>query len=401
MLHLGHPSELHSPNDRGAGFAPPRTWLAHRAVVFATLSLLSLALPSTLLGCAEDARSEPAQAAVDTFPVGSPRVEDTIVERAYVAEIQAVRYAEVRARIKGILEKVAVDEGQTVKDGDLLFTINARDLSQEVAAARAATLGAEAELQAAEVEVENTKLLFDKNVVAAAELALAQARVDALKAKVDEGRASAGRAAVELGYARVTAPFAGVVNRIPNKAGSAISEEALLTTVADTSEVFAYFRVSEQEYLQYNAKTNAGTPEEVWLELVDGSRFDAPGVIDAVENEFDRDTGSIAFRAKFPNADGVLKHGSGGKVIVKTRLPGALLIPQPSTFEVQGDLFVYVVDADGLAQARKIQPKVRAGEYFVLESGLELTDRFVLEGVQKIRDGAKIAVAPEQVREEG
>lgn len=346
-----------------------------------------------LSACASEAKSEPEPAVAEVFPVATPRVQDVVVERKYVAELRAVRYAEVRARVGGILEKVVADEGQAVRAGEPLFTINARHLMQGVTAAKATVVGAEAELRSAEIELQNTQLLFDEDVVSQAALDSVQAKVDALAAKVAEGKATVGRAETELGFAQIRAPFEGVLNRIPHKAGSAVAEGILLTTIADTSEVHAYFRLTEREFLEFTRSTTA-RPKRVRFELVDGSSFPEPGVVDAVENEVDRDTGSIALRARFPNPHGLLKHGSGGKVVLEETLPKALLIPQKATFEIQGDLFVFAVDDGNVARARRVEPRVRVGGDFVLEAGLEPAERFVLEGSQKLRDGAKIETSP-------
>jgi membrane fusion protein, multidrug efflux system len=365
------------------------------SVCIAVLMALSL-----LEGCAGKAESAP-QAALQSFPVASPERTDTFFEREYVAEIRAVRYAEVRSRIKGILESVNVDEGQTVKAGQTLFSISARDLKQDVLVARAATYGAEAELVAAKLERDNAKFLFEKKVVSETELKIAESKVNTLKAKVDESRANTGRSTIELGFAQLKAPFDGVVNRIPRKDGSAISEDDLLTTVTDTHEVYAYFYISEREYLEYMAKPANERPKKVSLKLADGSIFPSPGEIDTIESEFNKETGSIAFRAKFPNPSGILKHGSTGKVVLEVDLRGAILVPQKSTFEVQGNFYVYTLDADNTVKARKIVPKLRLKDAFVIESGLEPTDRFVVEGVQKIKEGTRIGVLSSDTKSVG
>jgi len=342
------------------------------------------------VACKPGVKPEPSASADAglALPVASPIVADRSIEREYVAEIRAVRYAEIRSRIKGVIDSVAVDEGQAVKAGDTLFSIDARALKKEVLAARAATATAEAELRGGQLERENVQLLIDKNVVSKAEVAILDAKIQTLKAKVEEARV-----AVELGYATIKAPFDGVVNRIPRKVGSAVAEDELLTTITDTSEVYAYFRVSEREYLEYSA-ASAERPKDVALELADGSTFPVTGVIDAIESEFDKDTGNIAFRAKFSNAAGTLKHGSSGKVVIKTEMRGALLVPQKSTFEVQGEIFVYALDADNTARTRKLVPKARLNDAFVVEAGLQKDDRFVLEGIQKVKEGSRINARP-------
>ena len=353
---------------------------------------LALVAATLSLGCAQ---SEVAAAteAPPKLPVASPELADVTLEREYVAEIRAVRHAELRARFKGILESVAVDEGQAVTAGQTLFTVNARALEQEVRVARAAILGVKAELDAAERELENTRLLSDNNVVSSAELALSESKVQSLRARLEEARANAERAVVELGFAKIASPFDGVVNRIPRRAGSAVAEDELLTTVTDTSEVFAYFRITEREYLEYLASAADAASRTTSLRLVDGSVFPSEGVVDAIANEFDRATGTLTYRARFANPDGTLKHGSSGKVILRSSLADALLVPQRATFDVQGDVYVYRLDESDVARARKLVVKARVGDAFVVDSGIEQGDRFVLEGVQKVRDGARIEVA--------
>lgn len=364
--------------------------------------IVAVALLAPVTGCEPQAKARTHERAstVQAYRVASPAVSDTSVEREYVAEIRASRYAEIRARLGGIVEAVVVDEGQRVEAGEHLFSIGARHLDQDLAAAKAATAATRAELEAARLEQQNTQLLFDKNVVSAAPLGQANAKVQALEAKLAELNAAAGRAKVQRNYARITAPFRGTINRIPNKVGSVISEEELLTTIADTSEVYAYFRISEHEYLRHRAELEGDGAPEVRLKLADDSTFSEPGVIDAVTNEVDRDTGTITVRTSFQNENGALKHGSSAKVVLRTRIPGAILVPQASTFEVQGNLFVYAVDETNVVHARKIVPKARLNEHFVVGSGLTSADRFVLDGVQQLRDGAEIQIlesAPEAI----
>ncbi len=356
------------------------------------MPLALLAVVATLsAACSRHAQATPESTSHEAFSIVSPTVADAVYERAYVADVRAKQRVEVRSRIKGFIESVAVDEGQAVDKGQLLFTVNVTELKQQDLIARAAARRAEAELQTAELERDGTRMLLERNVVSEAELALAESKVSSLQALLEEARAT--RAAINLEYARVLAPFDGVVNRIPFRVGSAVDDQHPLTTITDTSEVYAYFRVSESEYLEYTSASSS-VPKQVWLRLADGSVYSSPGLIDAMESEFDRDTGSIAFRARFPNEDGRLKHGSSGTVIVKTDLRNALLVPQKSTFEIQEQLYVYVVDEGNTARARRIRPKLRLNDAFVVASGLEATDHFVSEGAHKLRDGMTVQALP-------
>jgi membrane fusion protein (multidrug efflux system) len=354
--------------------------------------ILTAAL-GVLSGCRrDDSSSAEAAPLPSAFPVAAPTVKSVRIQREYVADIRAARRAELRSRFRGVIESVSVDEGQRVTEGATLFTVNARARKQDVEVARAAAVGASAELKAAQLDVQNTQLLADKNVVSAAELARAKSKVDLMQARLEQARAAQARASVELDRARIVAPFAGVVDRIPYKAGSAVGEDDLLTTITDTTEVLAYFSLTEREYLMYLRAAAGAPPRTVALELADGSHFPTEGVIDAVGSEIDSATGTITYRARFANPEGILKHGSSGTIVIERELERAIVIPQKSTFEIQNDTYVFVVDQDNTVRARKLQIKARLDEEFVVESGLTPTERIVLEGAQKLKEGMRIAV---------
>jgi membrane fusion protein, multidrug efflux system len=380
------------PDGAAPGLPIPARSATPRLVRRLGACLIVTALAAPVTACERRAQATNEGPTVDAYPVASPTVSDTVVQREYVAEVRAVRYAEIRARMNGIIEKVAVDEGQHVEAGQHLFSIGARHLKHDWAAARAASAAAEADLRVAQLDEDNNQLLFDKNVVSAAPLGKAKARAQALEAKLAELEAGARRAKVRMSYARVEAPFSGTINRIPNKVGSAVGEEELLTTIADTNQVYAYFRLSERDYLQQKSALEVGE-RTVRLKLADGSVLAEPGVVDAVANEFDPETGTLALRARFENESDMVKHGSSAKIVLETTISDAILVPQASTFEIQGDLFVYAVDENNVVHARKIVPKARLDHHFVVESGLTADEQFVLEGAQRLRDGDEIEIA--------
>lgn len=343
--------------------------------------------------CGKQAESAAEAAAPATpFPVATAQVKDIVISREYVADVRATQYAEVRTRIRGTVEKVWVDEGHPVSAHEKLFTINVRARQQELAQERAASVATEAELKAAEIELQNTQLLADKKIVSSAELELAKAKVDMLRAKVEQAKASTTRVAYELDRAVVTAPFAGVVNRIPRREGTTVENNELLTTITDAHEVVAYFALAEREYLDYRKHANVDAPVTVKFILADGSEFPHEGRVDSIASELDRRTGTILFRARFPNDEGILRHGSSGKVVLKSTLRNAVVVPQKSTFEIQGDIYIYVVDANNVAHARKLSVKERVDDVYVIDRGITHADRYVVEGVQKLRDGLSVRV---------
>lgn len=330
---------------------------------------------------------------IDTHQVISPLLKDAAYSREYVAEIQSVKYVEVRSKVKGYIEKIHVDEGRPVKEGQLLFTLNFLEFEKELQKANAAHKNALADVKAAEVELKNVKLLVEKNIVSKTELDVIKAKVEALKADVEEALAHKEQAALQLSFAQIKAPYLGIINRIPNKVGSLIAEGDMLTSISDNREVFAYFNLSESDYLNYIANGEKQT-QTVSLKLANNRPYGHEGKIEMIESEFDRATGNIAFRARFPNPEGILKHGANGKVIINKQLNNALLIPQKSTFEIQDKLYVFVVNQDGVLEQRNIIPKMRFPDFYAVESGLSKDEKIVFEGVGNLKDGHKIQPVP-------
>jgi RND family efflux transporter MFP subunit len=325
----------------------------------------------------------------DTHEVVNPIVKDTTYSNEYVAEIQSVKYVEVRSKHKGFIEKIYVDEGQPVKEGQLLFTLNFLEFEKELQKANAAYKNAIADVKVSEVELKNVKLLVEKNIVSKTELDAIKAKTDALKADVEEALAHKELAALHLSFTQIKAPYHGIINRIPNKVGSLIAEGDMLTSISDNREVFAYFNLSEIDYLNYISAGEKKT-KTVSLKLANHALYDNEGKIEMIESEFDQATGNIAFRARFPNPDAILKHGANGKVVVNKQLKNALLIPQKSTFEVQDKLYVFVVKSDNVLEQRNVIPKMRFPDFYVVESGLSKDEKILFEGVDNVKDGTKI-----------
>lgn len=353
-------------------------------------TILSLAVLSS---CSFERKDE--KRATETYKVISPIVKDTIYITEYVAEINAFQNIEINTKVEGFLEKIYVDEGERVEKGQLLFTVSSQSYVQEVQKATASMQSAVAELKSAEIELENTEKLLAKNIIADTELAMIKAKVEALKAKVAEAQVDQNQAKLNLSFAQIKAPFDGFINLIPYKAGSLIDEGTLLTTISNNHEMFAYFNVSEIEYLDYLVSSEQGNPKEVSLMLANKTIYPHKGLIETTASEFNRNTGTIAFRAKFPNPDNLLKHGATGKILVDTPIKDAMLIPQKSTFDQQENLCVFVVDKAGKVRIQTIVPSLRLPRLFVVGSGLSTEDKIIYEGVQLVKEGD--VIIPEMV----
>lgn len=335
-------------------------------------------------------KQETAPAVAEQYPVVSPERHDTTYASEYVAEIIAVQNVEIRNRLHGFIEVIHVDEGKPVKKGQTLFSISSKVYQQKLLQAEAATKSALADLKSAQIELENTERLYKKNIISKTEFELAQARAEALKAKVEEARSQEAEAHLQLSFTEIKAPFDGIINRIPKKVGSLVEEGELLTSISNHDEVLAYFHLSEKEYLEYRKRTESGKSDKVSLMLADGSPFPHPGVIETSESEFDPLSGNIAFRARFANPEGILRHGSHGKVVISKPLNNALMIPQKSTFEIQDKTYVYVVKSDSTLEQRIIVLKQRLPHIFVVESGITENDHILYEGVESVSNGLKI-----------
>jgi membrane fusion protein (multidrug efflux system) len=352
-----------------------------------------LILSAFVYGCSSKSETiSNVKDSILTIPVTELKPQKTDLHREYVGNIQAIKNVEIYARVKGYLEEVYVDEGKEVRKGQVLFRINNEEYEAELAKAKANLQSAIAEAKGAELELKRVKLLVDKNVIAKTEIEVAEAKLAAANAKIEESRSEKSNAAIHLARTEIKAPFDGVIDRIPHRVGSLINDGTLLTTLSDTKAVFAYFNVSENEYLEYvKARGKTDNKEAiVELELADGSFFKHKGAIETMEGAFDEGTGSIAFRARFSNPEKLLKHGSTGTVRLTNTVDNAILIPQKAAFEIQDKNFVYVLGKDNKIKTRSFVPKSRLSGYYVVKSGLESGETIVCEGLQGLRDGATI-----------
>jgi len=310
------------------------------------------------------------------FLVTTPLRKSTELTREYVAQVRAIQHIELRALERGYIQTIFVDEGRQIKTGERMFQILPLIYQAEVQKAQA-----EADLT--EIELKNTQLLADKNVVSPNELALANAKFNKAKAEVT-------LATTHKGLTEIRAPFDGIMGRFSVRLGSLVDEGDLLTTLSDNSKIWVYFNVTEGEYLDYKSQTPPEEKPIVHLQMANGELFDEPGQVQTIEADFNNETGNIAFRATFPNSKGLLRHGETGKVLMSVPLHNVLLIPQKATFEVLDKRFVYVVDDKNVIHSRPITIKAELPQLFVVASGLTEKDKVLMEGLRRVHEGSTI-----------
>ncbi|MEQ9424152.1 MAG: efflux RND transporter periplasmic adaptor subunit [Cyclobacteriaceae bacterium] len=320
------------------------------------------------------------------YLVTSPVRMDTLVTRDYVCQIRSIQHIEIRALEKGYLEKIYVDEGQSLKKGQLMFQIMPRLYEAELQKAAA-------EASFAEIEYQNTRRLAETNIVAPNELALA-------KAKLDKAKAELALAQVHLDFTQVRAPFDGLMDHFHVRLGSLVEEGEFLTSLSDNSKMWVYFNVPEAEYLDYQSNLKGDSTIITKLMLANGQLFQHEGKVTAIEADFNNETGNIAFRSTFPNPKGLLRHGETGNILVEKPLKKALLIPQKATFEILDQKYVFVIDEENVVRTRHIAIGAELPHLYEVRSGLQETDVILLEGLRKVREGDKVAydfLKPEEV----
>lgn len=310
------------------------------------------------------------------FIATSPLKKDTLITRQYVCQIHAYQHIELRALEKGYLQKINVDEGKSVKQGQEMFEIMPVIYNAEFQKASA-------EANYAEIEYVNTKQLFDSNVVSKNELALA-------KAKLDKANAEKSLAQAHLQFTEIKAPFNGIMDHFQVRLGSLVDEGELLTTLSDNSKMWVYFNVPEAEYLNYKSNPNSENLMRVNLLMANNQIFDHIGVVETIEADFNNETGNIAFRATFENPNGLLRHGETGNVLMTVPLKNVVIIPQKATYEVLEKKYVFVIDKDNKVHSREITIESELPDLYIIKNGLNPSEKILLEGIRKVSDNDKI-----------
>lgn len=326
-----------------------------------------------LYACGHTAHNQHQQS---TFTATVVVQQDTVIYRDYVCQIRSSQHIELRALEKGYIQNIYVDEGQPVKKGQLMFRILPVVYQAEMKRAKA-------EVAFAEVEYQNTRALADSNVVSKSELALASARLEKAIAELQLAEA-------HLQFTEIRAPFDGIMDRLHVRIGSLVDEGELLTSLSDNSKMWVYFNVPEAEYLNYVTANETGKNRKVKLLMANRQLFEQEGVIETIEADFDNETGTIAFRAAFPNPRGLLRHGETGNILMPVPYQKVLLVPQVATFEILDKKFVYVVGQDGTVQAREIKIAAEMPHLYLLLSGLKEGEKILVDGLRKVKNGQQV-----------
>jgi membrane fusion protein, multidrug efflux system len=349
------------------------------------LALISLSLPACQM------RKEQPHQEHQKIVATSPQAKYVTLTQQYVCQIHSQRHINVRALQDGYLEEILVKEGQSVKEREVMFRILPTLYKAEYDAE-------DAEARLAQIELDNTKKLYEQKVVSIQDVRLHEAKLAKAKAKAELAKA-------KYDFTVVRARFDGIVDKLHEQLGSLIKERDILTTLSDNSVMWVYFNVPEARYFEFKSlesKALQGKGKEssqllelvdsrIELKLADGHMFNySAGNTVTVEGQFDNKTGTIPFRADFQNPHRLLRHGQTGTVLIYRTLQNAIVIPQRATFEILDKRYVWVVGDDGVVHQRLITVDHELEDIFVIKSGVDVKDKIVLEGVREVEDGGKV-----------
>ncbi|HET9279354.1 MAG TPA: efflux RND transporter periplasmic adaptor subunit [Flavitalea sp.] len=369
-----------------------------------TIVILGVATIGVLEACNSSAGNEGMAFPPQALPVVTLTQAPATSYQEFSATIEGRKDIEIRPQVDGILEKIYADEGAYVKKGQSLFYINSRVYQEQVNNAKANLATAKANLAQAEINVNKLTPLVENNVISDVQLKTAKAAYDAAAAGVAQAQAMLHQAQINLGYALIKAPVEGYIGRIPFKMGSLVGTSTVeaLTTLSETQDVYAYFSLSENDFLRFKNQFAGNTVEEkikalppVELILADGSIYPQKGKVQTVAGQFDHTMGAISFRAVFPNAERLLRSGNTGKVRIPQVHKAVLLVPQEATFEIQDKVFVFaLVDSNKVISKPIVIAGKTTGFYFV-ESGVQAGEKIVFSGTGSLKDG--MAIMPQLI----
>lgn len=377
------------------------------------LVILSLAALS-LVACKKEA---PKQDGPKPYPVVNVEAKNIVGYQTFPATIQGKVNNDVRAKIQGYITQVLVDEGQYVTKGQPLFRLETNILNENAAASKAGIGAAESNIAAAQaavsaanVEVNKLKPLVQKNIISNVQLQTAQANLAQAQAQLKQAQAAKSQAVANykgveanIEYSIIRAPISGVIGKLPLKVGSLVgpSDQMPLTTISDTSEIYAYFSMNEKEYFDFLEKSIGATmPEKiknlpmVELQLANGSIYPEKGRIEAITGQIDPTTGTIQFRVSFTNAQKLLSNGNSGTIRFPQHYDNVLVVPESATYEQQGIVYVYKVDKSDTARNVVVNVIDRIDNMALIKSGVNKGETVIAAGIGGLKPGTAVKKQP-------
>lgn len=371
------------------------------------LFILSLVLAAATIysfSSCNQAKGTQAAPPPPSLPVFAIATSAATTYLEYTATLEGKTNVEIRPQVSGYLDKIYIEEGAFVKAGQPLFKINDRPYDAQLRNTQADVEAAKANMEKAAIEVHRLQPLVANHVISDVQLRSAQAAYDQAKAQVSQAEAAGNNAGINLGYTLLRAPVDGYIGRIPFKVGALVgkSETQALTVLSDVKEVYAYFAMSEDDFLAWSEHAAGKTIQEkiqgmppVELQLADNSIYGAKGRVQLMEGQFDKTMGTVSFRAAFPNTGGLLRTGGTGKVrIPQASGSGVMPVPQQATYELQDKVFVFIVGDSNKVSSQALHVVGKTTGWWLVDKGIKPGDKIVYAGMDRLQDGAVINPQP-------
>jgi membrane fusion protein, multidrug efflux system len=357
-------------------------------------ALLAAGVALSLCGCKPAAPPSLPPPVVQVMDITATDAPASI---EFIGQLDSPQNVEIRARVEGFVDKVLFTEGTEVKEGDPLFKLDDRPYQERLAAANGSLAQAKAALNKYEKDVARLTPLAQKQAVPQQDLDNALASVDVGKADVLTAQARVESAALDVGYCDVRAPITGLIGAKQVSMGELVGKglPTLMATISTLDPIWFYCNVSEVDYLKADAESKRTGKQvrdlPVTLLLANGAIHPDKGKFVFIDRAVDPKTGTLRVRAEFANAAKVLRPGMFGRIRTDLGVrPNSILIPERSVAELQGKNFVWVIAPDNKATQRAVKVGGQLGENLLIQEGLKPGDRIVVEGLQKVREGAPV-----------
>jgi RND family efflux transporter MFP subunit len=379
--------------------------MIRRHVLIGQVSLLVVVI-STVAGCGSNAPPV-AETPPPPVTVSQPLAREVIDQDDYEGRIAAVQTVEVRARVRGYLIKVNFQDGQMVKEGDLLFEIDPRPYKAALDATEAQKAAAEASLKFAKAEYERTRRLVATNAASREELEVWTGKQAIATADVQKAEAGIEQAKLDLDFTKITAPIIGKTSRTQVTVGNLVNAsggETLLTTIVTVDPMYVYFDVDERALLRYRREFRKGKADDkspepslkelnipVYVSLEGEAGYPHTGVLDFADNRVNPSTGTIQVRGVLPNPTRILDAGMRARVRIPVSDPHkSLMVTERAVGNDQGRKFLYVVNDQNVVERREVKLDRVVDGLQIIGGGLKPDDWVIVNGIQRVRDGLKV-----------
>nr|WP_203544886.1 efflux RND transporter periplasmic adaptor subunit [Desulfovibrio sp. JC010] len=357
-----------------------------------------LSMSFVFSGCFGEEKKE--QAAAEPIPVKVIKISEQSfpVMGEYVAQIEALKTVDIKARVEGHIKERTFTEGQAVKEGQLLFVIDSRPYQEALKKAKAELASTRASLAKASKDYKRFKALFDQGAVSREEFDSKITDKQVLEANVSNAKAEVEQANLNLGFTKIVSPMDGIIGRTQVEPGTLVAAEStVLVTVSAVDPVYVNFSIPEKEYLvairEMESLRKQGKPDkpsDLRIILADGGFYEYNGTFNMADRAVDSSTGTLGIRAEFPNPDRILRDGQYAKVVVELKnYPNVLVVPTRAMLDVQGRKSLLTV-SNGTVVEKPITIDYTDDRNTVIKSGIENDTLIIADGVNKIRPGTPV-----------